>query len=272
MFRSVHNDYRVLITILIFFRKAVKMNDDKEQVSSQENVGDIQPCCDGGSCCTSESNSAGKSWKIVVFIFIVLAAGVVLARSFIRKSDSVTEQGSFATIQPEAKLDTPLPQIAEAAKQGLTASKGDTVTPAVANEKTEEDVSDKASLALWGSELDSLASLNKAATDIDAVFVLLVAEDQQNIQTITNEIEAAAKKIQAGGIRISAFRLKQSAPNYSNLTKQLSAPCVLAMVKGGGLSGVSADQITETKLVQAFVAASRPSSGCCPPGSGASCP
>ena len=248
------------------------MNDDKEQVSSQENSSDLQPCCEGGSCCPSDSNSAGKSWKIVVFIFIVLAAGVVLARSFIRKSDSVTEQGTFAAIQPEVKLDTPLPQIAEVSKQGPTASKGDTATPAMANEKTEEDVSDKALLALWGSELDSLASLNKAAAEIDAVFVLLATEDQQDIQTITNEIEAATKKIQDGGIRISAFRLKQSAPNYANLTKQLSAPCVFAMVKGGGLSGVSADQITEAKLVQAFVTASRPSSGCCPPGSGASCP
>jgi hypothetical protein len=248
------------------------MNDDKEQFSSKENAGDFQPCCDGGSCCASDSNSAGKSWKIVVFILIVLAAGVVVARSFIRKSDSVAEQGTFAAIQPGVKLDTLLPQIAEAAKQGPTASKGGTAIPAAANEKTEEDVSDKASPALWGPELDSLVSLNKAAADIDAVFVLLAAEGQQDIQTITNEIEAAAKKIQAGGISISAFRLKQSAPNYANLTKQLSAPCVIAMVKGGGMSGVSADQIIETKLVQAFVAASRPSSGCCPPGSGASCP
>ncbi len=250
------------------------MNDDKEQVSSQDSASDLQPCCDGGSCCTSGSDSAGKNWKIGVFILIVIAAGSVLARSIIRKSDSSTEQGqsTFAAIQPEVIQDTPSPLKAEATTQDLTASKGDTETPAVANEKTEEDLPGKASPALWGPELDSLASLNKAAADIDAVFVLLAAEDQQDIQTITNEIEAAAKKIQAGGISISAFRLKQIAPNYANLTKQLSAPCVLAMVKGGGMSGVSADQITETKLVQAFVAASRPSSGCCPPGSGASCP
>ena len=250
------------------------MNDDKEQVNSQQTEGDPQPCCDGGSCCPSGSDGAGKNWKMVVFILIVIAAGVVLARSIIRKSDSETEQrqGMFATIQPEFIQDIPSPLKAEATTQDLTASRGNTATPAVANGKTEGDVSDKVSLVLWGSELDSLASLNKAAADIDAVFVLLAAEDQQDIQTITNEIEAAAKKIQAGGISISAFRLKQSAPNYANLTKQLSAPCVLAMVKGGGLSGVSADQITETKLVQAFVTASRPSSGCCPPGSGASCP
>ena len=250
------------------------MNDDKEHVSSQESSSDLQPCCDGGSCCSSGSAGAGKNWKILVFILIVIAAGAVLARSIIRKSDSATEQGqsTFASIQPEVKLETPLQQIAETRTKDPTVSKGDTATSTVTNEKAEENVSYKASPALWGPELDSLASLNKIATDADAVFILLAADDQVDNQAAIKQIEAAAKKVQAGGTRISAFRLMQSAPNYANLTKQLSVPCVLAIVKGGGLSGVPADQITETKLVQAFVTASRPSSGCCPPGSGASCP
>ncbi|MFH1718712.1 MAG: hypothetical protein ABIF19_15255, partial [Planctomycetota bacterium] len=113
---------------------------------------------------------------------------------------------------------------------------------------------------------DSLASLNNVAADTDAVFILLAADDQEGSRAATEQIEAAAKMIRSNGTRISAFRLKQGAPNYANLTKQLSAPCVLAMVKGGGVSGVPAGQITETKLVQAFVTASSPSSGCCPPG------
>ncbi len=251
------------------------MNNEKEQTNSQENASDLQPCCDGGSCCTSSSDGNRKSWKTVVFILIVLAAGAVLARSLIRKSDSAIEQGqnTFAAIPSEVIQDTPSPLKAEATTQIPTAPKGDTVTRAVASEKTtEQDVSDTASPALWGPELDSLALLDKAAANSSAVFILLAADDQESNQAATKQIEAAAKKIQSGGTQISAFRLKQDAPNYANLTKQLSTPCVIAMVKGGGLSGVSADEITETKLVQAFVAASRPSSGCCPPGSGASCP
>ncbi len=199
------------------------MNDKNEQAGSRQSESDLQPCCDGGSCCPSGSDGGNKSWKIVVFILIVLAAGAVLARSLLRKSDSPTEQGqnTFAAIQPE---------------------------------------------------LDSLALLDKAAANSDAVFILLAAEDRQSNQAATRQIEAAIRKIQTGGTTISAFRLRQGAPNFANFAKQLSVPCVLAMVKGGGLSGVSADQITEAKLVQAFVTASRPSSGCCPPGSGASCP
>ena len=230
------------------------MNDDKEQANSQESASDLQPCCDGGSCCTSSSDGAGKNWKIVIFILIVIAAGGVLARSLIRKTNSTANQGqqSFAIIQPK--------------------SGGYIDAPSIADGTTEAEVSNQPALSLWGKPLNSLASLGEAASDTDAVFILLAAEDQQDIQPITKEIEAAAKTIQAGGTRISAFRLMQGAPNYANLTKQLSVPCVLAMVKGCGLSGVPAGQVTETKLVQAFVAASRPSSGCCPPGSGATCP
>ncbi|MHC4677189.1 MAG: hypothetical protein ACYTEK_00680 [Planctomycetota bacterium] len=250
------------------------MNDDKEQAVSQENPSDRQSRCDGGSCCPSGSDGEGKSWKIVVCILIVVAAGAVLARSIIRKSDASAEQGqdTFATIQPDLRLDTPSPLSSEATKHDLMAPKGNVETLAVANEKTEEDVPDKASSALWRPELDSIASLGKVAADTDAVFILLAADDQEGNQATTKQIEAAAKKIQSNGIRICAFRLNRGAPNYASLKEQLSVPCVLAMVKGGGLSGVSADQITEAKLVQAFVAASRPSSSCCPPGSGATCP
>ena len=119
-------------------------------------------------------------------------------------------------------------------------------------------------LTLWKSDLDSLASLNKVAADSDAVFVLITAKDQLNDKTITKEIEAAAQKIMANGTKVSAFRLKESAPEYANLVKQVSVPSVLAMVKGLGMSAVSGE-ITEDKLVQAFVAASRHGGSCCPP-------
>lgn len=249
------------------------MNDENKQAGSRQSESDLQPCCDGGSCCPSGSDAGNKSWKIAVFILIVLAAGVVLARSLLRKSDSGPEQGqnTFAAIQPEIMDDTSSPQNAEATMQKPTASEGETETPSVANEETMDNAPDEASPALWGPELDSLASLDKVAANSDVVFILLAAEDQESNQTATKQIEAAAKKIQTGGTRISAFRLKQGAPNFANFAKQLSVPSVLAMVKGAGMSAVSADQITETRLVQAFVTASRPSSGCCPPGSGVTC-
>ncbi|MHC4753341.1 MAG: hypothetical protein ACYTFW_26190, partial [Planctomycetota bacterium] len=80
------------------------MSDDKELARSQENAGAPQPCCDGGSCCPSDSDAGGKNWKIAVFVLIVIAAGVVLARSLINKSDSAADQTqqAFAAVQPES--------------------------------------------------------------------------------------------------------------------------------------------------------------------------
>jgi hypothetical protein len=223
--------------------------------TGQENVDDSQKCCPSTSgdstCCSSASASYSKR-KLVVLVIIVVAAGIIMARSLMKESNAVTDdtQQLFAAIGQEKNNETS-PQI---------------------NAVTNVETSDKTEPTLWGAELDSLASLNKVAANTDAVFVLLAAEDQQGNQAITREIEAAAKKIQPNVSRICAFRLKKDAPDYAQLAKQFPIPCVVAMVKGRGMSAV-AGEISEAKLIQAFVTASRPS-GCGPSSScsPSSCP
>ncbi len=227
-------------------------NSDK---AGQESMDDSQKCCPSTSgdstCCSSASGSYSKR-KLVVFAIIVVAAGMILARSLMKESNAASDdtQQLFAAIGQE--------------KNGESSPRINAVTNVETSDKTEP--------TLWGAELDSLASLNKVAANTDAVFVLLAAEDQQGSQAITREIEAAAKKIQSNGSRICAFRLKKDAPSYAQLAKQFSIPCVVAMVKGRGMSAVSG-QISEAKLIQAFVTASRPS-GCGPSSScsPSSCP
>ena len=250
-------------------------HENPEQADGQESTGNAQACCpsaDGSeSCCQPDSKGISKRGRTAIFIFIVLAAGVVLARSLLIKPDSSTSQAesSFVTIQLEAKSNTPSPVNPTAKKEIPAKSQGVIL---LVKDTTGEGVFDKTASALWEAELGSLASLNKVATNTDAVFVLLAAEDQQGSQTITKEIDAAVKKIKSNGVRISVFRLKQAVPDYAQLAKQFSVPCVLAMVKGRGMSAVSGE-ISEANLIQAFVAASRPTSGCCPSGAGASsCP
>jgi hypothetical protein len=227
----------------------------------------MQPCCSSGSegtCCPSGADSGGgKSWKTLVFVLIIIAAGVVLARSFINKSNSTSDeaQQAFAAIQPES----PAPANPAVTLQTPTESKGAIEASSVVNDTTKDQVSHKAASALWGPGLDSLASLNKVAANFDAVFILLGGEDELKMQQVTKEIEAAAKKIEADGVRVSAFTLRKNSPNYTQLAKQFSIPCAVAMVKGRGASGVSGE-ITETRLIQAFVTASRSGSSCCPGG------
>jgi len=177
-----------------------------------------------------------------MFFVVLAAAGIVLARSLVIKSNATAEQG-----QPMF----PAIGAAEAASQGSAV--------------TTEQTADRAELALWGPELDSLAALDEVATNAETVFILICARDQQETQTIISEIEGATKKIRSRGNRASAFRLKNDTVEYQDLVEQFSEPTVLAMVKGLGYSAVS-EQITEVGLLEAFVTASRAPSGCCPPG------
>jgi hypothetical protein len=245
-------------------------NSDSEHPGAQENAPAGEPCCAGGSCCPSGSDGGGKNWKIVVFILVVIAAGAVLARSLMSKSDSISDeaQQAFAVIQPESP-SPPNPAVtSDAPAESEIAIEEASVAieaPSVTKDTAEAQAPDEPESTLSFKPLDSLASLNKVAADTDAVFVLLGAEDQLDMEPIASQVEAAAKKIQAGGMRVSAFTLKKDSPNYAQLAKQFSIPCAVAMVKGRGISAVSGE-ITETKLIQAFVTASKSGSSCCPGG------
>ncbi len=226
------------------------VENDNSDKAGQENIDDSQKC--EGTCCDSAGRKYNKM-KLVVFAIIVITAGIVLAHSLMKESNAANDdtQQFFATLAQGNSCEIS-PQINAATDAEMSI-----------------EASDKTELTLWGAQLDSLVSLNKVAANTDAVFVFLAAEGQQNEQAITREIEAAAQKIMSNGSKISAFRLKKSAPDYAQLAKQFSVPSVIAMVKGGGMSAVSGE-INETKLVQAFVAASRPASGCGPAGCGPS--
>lgn len=224
------------------------VENDNPEKKGQENVNKSQECCTANSgdktCCSSASGSFSKG-KLMVLVIIIAAAGIVLARSLMKESNAVNDdsQQLFASIE----------------KNNESSSQINAVTDIAAPDKPEP--------ILWGPQLDSLTSLNELAADSNAVYVFLAGEDQQANQAITNHIEAAAKKIQADGNRIRAFKLKKDAPNYAQLEKQFFVPCVVAMVKGGGMSTVSGE-INTAKLLEAFVKASRPSgcgtSGCGP--------
>jgi hypothetical protein len=81
-------------------------------------------------------------------------------------------------------------------------------------------------------------------------------------------MKAAARTIEAKGIKCGLFTLKAGSADYDQIAKQMSVPGVLALVKGRGMSAVSGE-VTEAKLLQGYVAASSASK--CGPGAGAGC-
>jgi len=196
---------------------------------------------DGAECgpgCDCDTPGLGTKGKVLVCLAVGLAAAAVLARGFMKKAGAANDgnQPSFATALPFVQAE------------------------GTDKEETES--------RLWGDPLDSLASLNKVASEKDAVFVLLAAGNDEETEAIKDQMEAAAKKIISRGTTMAAFTLDKNTLDYTQITGQEPAPCVLTMVKGRGMS-VVAEDITEANLLQALVAASRPSScgpSACGPG------
>ena len=225
------------------------VEDNNVDNAGQGSVDDSPQCSSsgsgGGTCCSSGSGGCGKM-KFIVFAIIVVAAGIIMARSLMRESTMSCEDARrvFSTIIAEPNSESS-PQISAV---------------------TGVETSGESEVSLWGAELVSLVSLNEIATDLDAVFVFLAADDQQGSEVIIGEIEVAAKRIQSSGDSIRVFRLKKDTSDYAMLAKQFSVPCVVAMVQGGGMSTVSGE-ITEGELIVAFVKASRPMGSCSPGGS-----
>jgi hypothetical protein len=201
-----------------------------------------QPC--GPECaCNSSKKGMSTRTKTICMGIIIIVAGVVLGNSLIRKSRSA--------------VPAPKPGYSSALSI-KTSSSGTQQSPATETKPAMENIS----LA----PLASLASLDTVAREVDGVFILLVNSDAEKTQVIQQEISAAANAITSRGTRTGIFRLAKTAPDFTALTTQMPAPCVLVIVKGRGMRGVPGNEITQTKLLQAWFAAMQPSA-CCPAGS-----
>lgn len=172
---------------------------------------------------------------------------------------------------------------AKSTKQSTQDNAKTTFTSPIANQANGQEpavksVEDK---KMVGEFIDSLASLNKVAVNQDAVFVFVPAYGNDIVSKETTEaIASAEQKLKSSGLNIGLYTLRFSSPSkeYANIAAQLPLPGMLVMSKGRGAGAVSGE-ITETKLLQAYVASSRvggcgPSSGCGPstPGCGPSSP
>jgi hypothetical protein len=217
------------------------MNDKRsEQASTTPQVEVTSQCGPGCNCGTTGLRTKGK---VIVCVVVAIAAALVLARGFIRKAESKSIQGqnAFAATAPAISPESP------------------STTEKV---KTADTIRTKSSL--WGEPLKNLASLNGVAAQKDAVFVYLPKKGRGPDETIKLQIEKAAGEAQSGGRVMGLYTLDDGSQDYAQVTSRVPAPLVFAVVKGGGTRAVTGD-ISEGKLLQALVEASRPS-GCAPSG------
>lgn len=212
------------------------MNDEKSDQKPATNRVEKTAQCEPG--CNCGKTGLGTKGKMIICLVVIIAAMGVLGRSYARKAVTGTSQAQTTFAATASVLPSPGSSAVMEAKLS------------------------------WGEPLKDMASLNKVAAQQNAVFMYLVEKGRGTDAAVKRQIEQAAGKAQqSGGMKMALYTLDTGSKDYAQITSQVSAPCVLAMVKGRGMSVVSGE-ITEAKLLQAIVAASRPSA-CCP-GSGPS--
>jgi len=124
----------------------------------------------------------------------------------------------------------------------------------------------------FGDSLVSMNELNKVAMDQDAVFILIPAKGtpaaDDSLKSSTRAAKKASKTLESRDITVGMYMLNADSADYPMISSQVQTPAILVACKGRGMTAVSGD-MSEEKLLQAFISASSAGGGCCPGGAGA---
>jgi MYXO-CTERM domain-containing protein len=216
-------------------------NEDSKPTDNTELTKPPAASCGPGCGCHATGTPGKTRW--VIGVIVLAAAGVMVVRTMI-KSDGASSRisapafaalGASPTTTGESGPDTNSRTAAPSAGTSVVTSIG------------------------------AIAELNTVATNLDAVFIFLPGKEGISVNPPLTPMQGAARTIEFKGLKCGLFTLKAGSRDYDQIAGQISLPGVLAMVKGRGMSAISGD-ITETKLVQGYVAASS-AGGCCAGGS-----
>ncbi len=116
-----------------------------------------------------------------------------------------------------------------------------------------------------GAAVPSLSALNTVAANLDTVFLFIPGKDNAPTTKETGEILASVERVlKEQGIKTGIFTLQTDSPDYPNIAAKASAPGIAVLTRGRGI-GVVSGGITQTNLIQAYVASTR-GGGCGPKG------
>jgi MYXO-CTERM domain-containing protein len=199
----------------------------------------------GPGCGCHVGGAPGKT-RWVIGAIVLVAAGVMVVRAMVKTDGASTQASATAFADPVAS-------------QTAAGTGGPATDSAAAAPATETSV---------GTTIGAFSELNTVAAKTDAIFVFLPGKEGTPGNPPSTPMKGAARLIESKGLKCGLFTLKAGSRDYDQIAKQMSVPGVVAMVKGRGMSAVSGE-ITESKLVQGYVAAS--SAGGCGPSAGAGC-
>jgi hypothetical protein len=203
-----------------------KPADNMEALKQQASA-----CC--GSDCGCHGPKAPSKMRWVLGAVVLVAAGAMVVKAVL-KNNSVSPEKATAGYAA-------VPPTAQAPVAGVPAVVKEPAAPM--NMKVIKTIG-------------TLSELNTVAADTTAVFMLLPGKNEAADKLPMAQVQGAVRTIETqSGTKVGVFTLKTDSPEYEQIATQTALPGVLAMVKGRGMVPVSGE-ITEEKLVQAYVAAS----------------
>jgi len=215
-------------------------NQDRKQTNNMELLKQQASDCAPGCACHAAGPLGRK--RLILGTIVLLVAFALVARAVIKTNGAPSQPDAAVFASPTVAQTSPAESVSATAP--VEAAK--TPDPFV------------------GKEIGALAELNTLAAATEAVFVYVPGKNGASSNPPAAAMQSAAKRIGAQGVKIGFFTLKAGTRDYEMLTAQMSVPGVLVAFKGRGMRAASGD-ITETKLIQAFVAASS-AGGCGPAG------
>jgi MYXO-CTERM domain-containing protein len=246
-------------------------NQDPQPASNMEALKQQSEACGAGCACHAAAPPGRTRWVLGALVLMVAAALVV--RAVVKTTASTTQRATaamaaFAAPAGAGQAVAARPAGAPALEQAACAAAATAVTAADSVAAAPPAATTTAPV---GAAIAAFAELNTLAADTTAVFVFVPARQPDSTPPPKAQMEAAARTIAAPGDNtVGLFSLTPGSADYEQIVGQVAVPGVLALVKGRGMQAVSGD-ITETKLVQAFVAASS-AGGACGAGSSSCAP
>ena len=119
-----------------------------------------------------------------------------------------------------------------------------------------------------GATLSAIAELNTVAAKLDTVFLVIPSKDNAPITKETSSVLASVERtLNAKGLSTGIYTLQAASPDYPDVSAKVTPPGIAVLTKGRGIAFVSGG-ISESNLMQAYVASTR-GGGCCPTGGSA---
>ena len=218
-------------------------NEDQKPMDNMELLKQQASDCAPGCGCHGTGPLGRK--RMIAGTIVLLVAVALVARAVIKTNTAPSQPDAAAFASPIVAQTPPAESVP--------------ATPPVAAKTADTFVA---------KEIGAFAELNTLAAASDAVFVYVPGKDGTASNPPATAMKSAVSRIGSQGYKITLFTLKAGTRDYEQIAAQMPVPGVLAMVKGKGMSAVSGE-VTETKLIQGFVAAGNCGpAGCGPAGCG----